>query len=268
MFRVEFAKALHRRRTLLLCVAIASVPVVMVIALEASPPSSVPAGDGPPFLDQVGRNGLFAALAGLAIVQPVLLSLAAGLISGDAIAGEAQGGTLRYLLLRPVSRTRLVLAKYWSAMLMLAALVVLTLVAGLAAGAAAFGIGPLPTLSGTTLTITEALWRTAGSGIYMTIVLSGVIAIGLFVSTRTDNAAGATVAAVVITIGSQILDQLPSFRSIHAFLPTHGWRGFTGLFRFPVDWAPMAAGLRVSITYTAVFLALALLSFRARDVTT
>ncbi len=67
----------------------------------------------------------------------------------------------------------------------------------------------------------------------MTLVLSGVVSIGMFITVRTDNAAGATVAAVVITIASQILDQIASLRAIHAFLPTHGWRGFVGAVPLP-----------------------------------
>jgi ABC-2 type transport system permease protein len=266
MFRVEIAKALRRRRTWMLALAIASVPVIMVVAFKVSPPSVPASADGAPFLAEIGRNGLFAALAGLAIVQPVLLSVAAGLVSGDAIAGEAQTGTLRYLLVRPVGRSRLVVAKYASGMAMLGALVAITIVVGLMAGAMAFEFGPLPTLSGTTLEISDAIGRIAAAGLYMTIVLSGVVSIGLFISARTDNAAGATVAAVVITIVSQILDQIGSLRALHPFLPTHGWRGFTGLFRFPIDWAPMQDGVRVSLAYTCVFMALAVLSFRRRDV--
>jgi ABC-2 type transport system permease protein len=97
--------------------------------------------------------------------------------------------------------------------------------------------------------------------------LSGVLCIGLFISTRTDSGPGATVATIVLAIASQILDQIPSLRSIHPYLPTHGWLAFTGLFRFPVDWASMRAGLLVSAVYSVVFLVLALWGFRRRDVT-
>ena len=71
----------------------------------------------------------------------------------------------------------------------------------------------------------------------------------------------------MIAIASQIMDQIPSLDAIHPFLPTHGWLGFTGLFRFPVDWAPMRAGLVVSAAYTVVFLTAAVVGFRRRDVT-
>ncbi len=102
---------------------------------------------------------------------------------------------------------------------------------------------------------------------YMLAVLSGIACVGLFISTRTDSGPGAAVATIVIAIASQILDQIPSLDAIHPFLPTHGWLGFTGLFRFPIDWEPMREGLVVSAAYTAVFLTLAVAGFRRRDVT-
>ena len=106
MYRVELAKAFHRWRTWLLAAAIAGIPAVIVIATKLSAAASRRSGqDAPPFLFQIATSGLYAALTGLAVVQPFFLPLAAGLFAGDAVAGEAQAGTLRYLLVRPVRRT-------------------------------------------------------------------------------------------------------------------------------------------------------------------
>ncbi|HEY6566853.1 MAG TPA: ABC transporter permease, partial [Actinomycetota bacterium] len=157
MYRVELAKAFHRWRTWLLAAAIGGIPVIIVFALKVSPPDPVGAEDAPPFLFQIASNGLFAALTALAVVQPFFLPLATGLFAGDAIAGEAQSGTLRYLLLRPVRRSRLILAKYASSMTLLGVLVAVTIVTGVVAGAVVFGLGPLPTLSGTTLSVGASL---------------------------------------------------------------------------------------------------------------
>ena len=267
MYRVELAKAAHRWRTWLLAAAMGAIPVVMTIALKLSPPPAGASEDSPPFLFQILENGLFVPLTALAVLQPFFLPLATGLFSGDAIAGEAQAGTLRYLLLRPVRRSRLVLAKYASAMTLIAVLVVVAIVCGLAAGASVFGLGPLPTLSGTTLSVGDTLLRIVASGAYMVAVISGIASIGLFVSTRTDSGPGATVATIVVAIASQILDNIPSLHAIQPFLPTHGWLGFTDLFRFPVDWTAMRGGLGVSAAYTMVFLGLALRGFARRDVT-
>jgi ABC-2 type transport system permease protein len=240
---------------------------VIAIASKLSAPTPSNAQDAPPFLLQIAASGLYAALTGLAVVQPLFLPLATGLFAGDAIAGEAQAGTLRYLLIRPVRRHRLVGAKYASAMTLLAFLVLATIASGVVFGAAIFGLRGMPTLSGTTLTLPASFARIGASGAYMVLALSGIVCIGLCISTRTDSGPGAAVATIVVAIASQVLGQIPSLHAIHPYLPTDGWLAFTGLFRFPVDWAPMRHGLAVSGVYTMVFLGLAIWWFRRRDVT-
>jgi ABC-2 type transport system permease protein len=267
MFRVEIGKAVRRWRTWLLAAALAGVPVLIVIAVKASPPQPQNAQDAPPFLLQIVRNGMFAPLTGLAVVQPFFMSLAIGLFAGDAVAGEAQSGTLRYLLVRPVRRARLLGAKYLSAMTLTGALLVGVILAGLVAGGAVFGFGPLPTLSGTTLTTWEALFRVVGSGVYILVAASGIMAVGQFISTLTDSGPGAIVATVIVAIASQVIDQIPNLHALHPYMPTNGWLGFTGLFRFPIDWSGMRAGLTVSVVYTAVFMLLAVWNLRRRDIT-
>jgi ABC-2 type transport system permease protein len=267
MYRVELAKAFHRWRTWLLAAAIAGIPAVIVLAVKISPPEPGASQDAPPFLLQIATNGLYAALTGLAVVQPFFLPLATGLFAGDAVAGESQSGTLRYLLLRPVTRTRLVLAKYASAMTLLGFLVLATLASGVVAGAIGFGVRPMPTLSGTELSVVQGLGRLTATGIYMVAVMSGIACIGLWISTKTDSGPGAAVATIVIAIASQILGQIPSLHTIWPYLPTNGWLAFTGLFRFPVDWGGMRHGIAVSAIYSLVFLALAISGFRRRDVT-
>jgi ABC-2 type transport system permease protein len=266
MYRVELAKAARRWRTWLLAAAVGGIPVLIVIALRVSPPPAGGGEDAPPFLFQILRNGLFAPLTGLAVVQPFFLPLAAGLFAGDAIAGEAQGGTLRYLLVRPVRRPVLVLAKYASAITLLALLLGVVLVCGAVAGAIVFDYGPLPTLSGTTLSVGATMLRILAAAVYMVLAVSGIAALGIFVSTLTDSGPGAAVATIVLAIASQIMDNIPSLRVVHPFLPTHGWLGFVGLFRFPIEWTAMRGGLIVSASYTVVFLSAALVAFARRDV--
>jgi ABC-2 type transport system permease protein len=268
MILVELWKAARRWRTWLLAAALAGVPCLIVIAIKVSPPNPADVGDdAPPFLLQIVRNGLFAPLTGLALVQPLFLSLAVGLFAGDAIAGEAQAGTLRSLLVRPVGRPRLIGAKYASALLLLAAMLLAVVGAGLIAGGVFFGLHPLPTLSGSTLSVAAAIGRIGGAALYILLAACGVTAVGVFISTLTDSGPGAIVATVVIAIASQVLDQIPSLHAIHPFLPTHGWLGYADLFRFPVEWATMRSGLIVSAAYAIVFLGVAFAWFGRKDVT-
>src|SRR5207247_3440546 len=91
---------------LLLCLLPAIVGVFLATADFAPPP-----GQGGAFLSAVVNDGALYPAAALALVLPLFLPIAVAVVAGDAIAGEAAGGTLRYLLVRPAGRTRLLGAK-------------------------------------------------------------------------------------------------------------------------------------------------------------
>ena len=59
-------------------------------------------GEEPAFLSAVLSNGALFPAAALAIVLPLFLPVSVAVVAGDAVAGEASSGTLRYLLIRPV----------------------------------------------------------------------------------------------------------------------------------------------------------------------
>jgi ABC-2 type transport system permease protein len=267
VFRMELTRALRRWRTYLFGAGLAGIPILIVVslALSSSPPASNP--DQPPFLTLILSSGLFAPLTALAVIQPFFLPLGAGLLSGDAIAGEASAGTLRYLLVRPVDRTRLVLAKYGFVMVQVAAGVVWVVVIGLVAGGIAFGYGSIPTLSGTTIGPGATLLRTVGVAGYLVAGVAGIAAIGVLISTLTDSAAGAAVAPVAVAIVSQILDHITSVRVIHPYLISHQWLAYLDLFRSPIEWGNVVRGLITFGIYTGVFLWLALAVFRRKDIT-
>lgn len=262
MFLVELAKATHRVRTYVLGSLLAAVGVLPIIILATAGTGE----GGPPFFELIPRNGLFASLTAVAIIQPFILPLGAALLAGEALAGEATAGTLRYLLVRPVGRVRLVASKYGAVMALLTLAVIWVLIIGMVSGGIAYGYGPLPTLSGTTLSGGAAALRIVGAAVYVTLGVAGVGAIGLFASTLTESAPGATVGTVAFVIISQILDAIPSLRVIRPYLLTHDWLAFADLFRSPVAWDAMRHGLMVFIVYTALFLGGSLLLFTRKDV--
>ena len=262
MFRVEFGKTFRRIRTYVLGGLLAAVSVLPVVVFAtASHP-----GGGPPFFEFLRRSGLFAPLAAMVLIQPFILPLGAGLLAGESIAGEASGGTLRYLLVRPVGRGRLVGAKYGAVMALLGLAVLWVMVVGLLAGVIAFGLHPVPTLSGTELGVGAATLRVLVTGVYVLASVAGLAAIGMFLSTLTDSAPVATVAIVAIVILSQILDGLSSLHAIHPYLLTHDWLAFADLFRSPVAWDRITHGVVVFALYTVAFITAALARFRHKDI--
>lgn len=265
MFLVEILKSLHRLRTWLLAAALAAVAILPVVVLAASGGDS--GGGGPAFLDQVTSNGLFAALVGVGLIQPFFLPLGTGLLAGESIATEASGGTLRYLLVRPVGRTRLILTKYGSVMFQLACAVFWVMIVGLIAGGIAFGYGSLPTLSGQTIGAGAGVLRIVGAGLYVIAGAAGLAAIGVFISTLTDSGPGATVATTILAIGSQIVDNLSATHAVHPFLLTHGWLAYADLFRSPIEWSAIRQGLVIDAIYATTFLVAAGWWFSRKDVT-
>ena len=91
---------------LLLC----ALPTLVAVLLAVTDIGPRP-GEGPTFLAAVLGNGALYPAAALGIVLPVFLPVAVAVVAGEAVAGEASTGTLRYLLVRPVGRTRLLVAK-------------------------------------------------------------------------------------------------------------------------------------------------------------
>ena len=161
------------------------------------------AGRGPAFLDQVSSNGLFLVLTAITVSLPLFLPLTVGIVSGDAVAGEASAGTLRYLLVVPLARGRLLVAKAFGSLAFAAAAVLTIAVVGLAVGALLFGLGPVTLLSGDTVSLGAGLLRGLGVAGYVTLSLTGLVALGLFVSTLTEVPVGAMATTVILAVTSR-----------------------------------------------------------------
>ena len=253
-----------RRRNQMGLLVLAAVPVVLAIAVKVS---SRAARGGPDFLDSVTSNGLFVPLAALGVEMGLFLPLAISMLSGDAIAGEANLGTLRYLLTVPVSRARLLLVKYAS--LCIGALwgVSTVAVAGAIVGIALFGTGPLTTLSGSSLEFPAALGRLVLVVLYLSICIAALGAVGLFISTLTEQPIAATIALMIFTILSWILDGIPQLEWLHPWLIVDKWLAFADLLRDPPFWDNVLQGLAVNAGYVVVFWLLAWARFAGKDIT-
>jgi ABC-2 type transport system permease protein len=263
-FRSELWLIFGRRRNWVGLATLASVPVLLVIAIRVNPPSGP---GGPDFVNQIAQNGVFAALAALTLEMPLFLPIAIASISGDSIAGEANLGTLRYLLAVPVDRTRLLVVKFGAIAVFALACTLLVASTGALLGLAVFGGGPLVTLSATTVPFWAGVGRLLLVCGYLTVCLTALGALGMFVSTLTEQPIGATIATLVLTLGSEILDAIPQVAVIHRYLPTHYWLAFSDLLRDPVSFDQVLSGLLSAAAFTAVFGAAAWARFAGRDVT-
>lgn len=272
LFRSELITVFRRWRTLALFAVLAGVPLLVGIAvrIETSDGGSVGGGgngDGPAFIEQVSNNGLFLTFASLAATLPFFLPMAIGVIAGDSVAGEASAGTLRYLLVAPAGRTRLLLAKYASVLAFCLAATLVVMISALAVGFALFPAGDVTLLSGTTIPLSDGLLRALLIALLVAGSLTGIGALGLFISTLTDSGIGAMAATVGLLITVQIVNNIPQLHGVQPYLFPHYWLSFADILRDPVTWGGIGKNLGLQALYAAVFGSAAWARFTSRDVT-
>ncbi|CAN5141147.1 ABC transporter permease [soil metagenome] len=266
MILVELVKLYRRPRTWLSLLLLVALPTGVAGFLAASDVAPRP-GTGPAFLSAVLDNGALFPAAALAIVLPLFLPLAVAVVAGESIAGEAQGGTLRSLLVRPVGRTRLLVAKLVSVLAFTMTAVTLVSVTAYVVGTQLFGSAPLPSTSGTTLSTADATLRTAVAVVYVGWSMVGVASVALFLSTLTDSPLGAALGAVALLVASTVLVGLDAADAVRPYLPTRYWLAFVDLFRDPVLWRDLVRGALLQGVYVLVFLSAAWANFTTKDVT-
>jgi ABC-2 type transport system permease protein len=264
-FRSELLLIFGRRRNWVGMAVLAVVPVILGIAVKVSTPRG--GDEAGNFIGSITSNGLFVALAALTLEIPLFLPIAVAAIAGDALAGEANLGTLRYLLAVPVDRTRLLLVKFGAIVVFTLFCTLLVAAVGALLGLALFGGGPVVTLSGSLLPFWTGVGRLVLVCLYLTACLTAFGAIGLFVSSLTEQPIGATIAVMLLAFASQIMDVIPQLSAIHRYLPTHYWLSFAELMRDPVAFSRLVPGLFSALVYLAIFGSAAWARFSGRDVT-
>ncbi|WTL46687.1 ABC transporter permease [Streptomyces sp. NBC_01497] len=270
-FRSELVTTFRRGRTVALLGVLAAVPVLIGVAVKIQTSGGGEAGDphggGPAFLTQVTNNGLFLVFAALAATLPVFLPMTVGVIAGDSVAGESAGGTLRYLLVVPAGRTRLLVAKYATTLTFTLTATVVVAAFALATGALLFPVGEVTTISGTTIPFGSGLLRALLVALLVAASLVGFAAIGLFVSTLTSSGIAAMASTVGLLITVQIVDSIPQLDAVHPYLFSHYWLSFTDVLRAPILWNNVVSNLVVQAVYALVFGCAAWARFTTKDVT-
>lgn len=254
-----------RRRTWAMLLAIAMIPILLATAVFLSAEQIAP-GEGPPFLDRVTQNGLFTGFTAMLLAMPLFLPLTMAVVSGDTIAGEAGLGTLRYLLIAPVGRARLLVVKYLGTLVFALVGTFVLMIAGAIIGAILFPVGPVTLLSGDVIQIPEAFGRMALVALYTTVSMMGMLALGLFISTLTTIPVGAMTGVLVASGVSQILDNLPQVAFLHEWLFTHYWLDFADILRQPVELSSLGSNLALQLGYVALFGALAYGRLASKDI--
>jgi ABC-2 type transport system permease protein len=273
LLRTEFTKATRRIRTLVVFALLVGLPLLIVLAIHSHNPGRA-ADEGPGLFRLARQSGLLIPAAVLSVTSGFLLVVIAGTFAGDSVAGDSAWGNLRYLLMRPVPRGRLLVAKSIVAGVLIWLSTFLVVVAALIAGVILFGAHPvtfpgLEFLRGVEvfrLSESTIVWRVFVATSYVSFGFSALLALGVLFSVLTDTAASAILATAGIYIVSEILDGIPQLGRIRYLFPTHYLDAWEPMFvnnRYPHD---MLAGIAVQVGYLVVFGTAALVYFKRKDI--
>jgi ABC-2 type transport system permease protein len=271
---VELRKLFRRPRTWYTIAVLNALPLIVALLLVLTDLAPRP-GEGPPFLSAVLSNGMLFPLAALAIVLPLFLPIAVAVVAADSVAGEAQTGTLRYLLARPAGRSRLLVAKLVAVLVFVLVTVVVVALVGYVIGTTMFDTQPLTqpgslggtSVSGTSLTPQDLVLRTLLAIGYVIVSMFGVAAFALCFSTFTESPLGATLGALAVLVASSLLFTLDAASPIAPYLPTRYWLAFVDFFRDPILWRDILRGLALQGVYVGLLLAVSWANFTTKDVT-
>ena len=272
LLRSELGLMFRRWRNRALLAVVVAIPVLLGSALRVAVPQGGGqggGGNGPgaAFLSQVAGNGVFLSFLALTIMLTLMLPLVVAVVSGESLAGEANTGTLRYLLVVPAGRARLLSVKYAAVVLFTLVACLLVAASALIMGVALFPVGPVTLLSGTTVPLSEGLLRLLFVVLYVTAAMAMLGAIGLAISSFTEHPIAAIAAIMILAISSEVADNIPQFAAIGPYLPSHWWLGFDSILRMPVDTTELTHGLLSFAVYIVIFGSIAWARFTSADIT-
>lgn len=273
LLRNELYKIFRRPRTYISFGTIAAFTVVIQLAMYANGQSLVEfILQSLPDFEVSGHilNGylvMYMILGLLLVHVPLLVAL----VAGDMLAGEAANGTLRLVLSRSVSRTRLVLTKFFATVIYSILLLVWLALVGLAFSVLIFGTGDMLNLRADSITLLQEhdiFWRYCGAFGFAALAMTAIAALSLFLSSMAENAIGPIVSTMGVIILLTLITNLdmPLFATIKPWLFTTHMIAWKGFFSDPVPAAAMVKSALVLVAYVVLFVGATLVVFKRKDI--
>ncbi|WP_016701406.1 ABC transporter permease [Actinoalloteichus spitiensis] len=219
VLRSEITWVLRRPRTLIMIGLITLIPVLIGVGIALSDDVF---GGG--IVALLSGNGLLLPVASMGMLLTMALPVAASFTAADAFAGESAHGTLRALLLAPVSRGRLVLVKSVGVLAAITVTILVTTLVAAVTGLVLLGGSGFLTLSGTTLPFGAGLGRVALIAGYVVLQLAAFASLALALSACTEHPLLSLVGAMGALITFQIVGMIPALGFLSPYLLTTGWQ--------------------------------------------
>ncbi|ONI86137.1 hypothetical protein ALI22I_25845 [Saccharothrix sp. ALI-22-I] len=261
--RSELRWILRRPRTVIGLASLCLVPILAGVGLWFAVDGDGPAGPGLAAI--IAGNGLVLPVFTLFLALPLLLPLVGAIWAADGLAGEAQHGTLRGLMISPVGRIRLLGIKAFGVATM--SLVAVTLIAfvGAITGVVLFGGEGMLTLSGSTLSLGEALGRIVLTILLVTVQVWGVAAIAMAISACTEHPLVVMAATMAGVIVFAVLGAFSALDWLHPYLITSAWQGLVDVMRDPLPTEELWRSTALAGCYIVIGMSLAAMRLVTKD---
>ena len=291
LLKIELFKIFRRPRTYIAFGAIAAIVFLIQIALKFDGKSYIDLMlgnlDGSfDFSDELKLKLLNGYLICFLILNTLLIQmpLLVALIAGDSIAGEANMGTLRLSLTKPVSRTQYMLVKFFASVVYTLAMLLWMALLALLGSVLIFGTNDMVILRSAGIEqIPEAdvLWRYVAAFGYAAVALTTVASLSFLLSVFAENSIGPIIATMSIVIVFTILSEMniPIYdATVKPYLFTShmvAWKGFfyvkadndgTTITGSIENLPAIMRSLGILLIYIAGFLGSALWVFKKKDI--
>jgi ABC-2 type transport system permease protein len=208
----------------------------------------------------------YVILNTLWIHVPILVAL----VTGDMLAGEANSGTFRLILTRPISRVQLVLAKFIAGWCYAVMLVAVMAVLSIGIGLILFGPGDLLVVTNkvNVFGANDILWRFAGAYAYGILSMTTVAALSFLLSSFADNSIGPIIGTVAIIIGITIISTVGAslLGPVNRFMFTSYLPSWQLFFQTGTGLAGIGHAILIQAVYITGFLGVTIWYFRKKDI--
>lgn len=216
-------------------------------------------------------SALTVALVMLTPQVLLLLPLYVALVGGDMVAKEAEDGTLRMILSRPISRVRLLLVK-WLAGIIFCALLVLVLDAVALAFArllfpwkGMFVFAPMQhTFS--LFTTGDGLALYAFSSLFVVVNAVAQLSVAFMFSCFNIKPAAATILSLSLLFISMVMENIPFFRDYQNWFITHHFDSWLDVFQIPVQWPQILQSELILLAISVTTFLVGSMVFQVRDI--
>ncbi|WP_165978663.1 ABC transporter permease [Actinomadura darangshiensis] len=264
MLRIELTTQLLRIRTLIALACLTAVPALA--AMATAPHAGHRNGDQGGLFGASTYSALNHTMASLQFIAPLLLPIVVALLACAIASADRDWGTLRYLYVAPVTRSRLLAGKLGAVAVTTVAATGCVLAGGLLSGLAVFGPHPFHIIDAPDLTGGDAAARILAASGYTLLCMLSIAAIAFTLGLLLPRGAEALGAAIAFVVVASILNGQSSLHTVAVVLPVHYWQNWTSLFT-PAGTHHLGTGILAQIATIILTTGIAVLVLHRRDPT-